>query len=253
MKGVILAGGSGTRLQPLTLATNKHLLALYNKPVIYYGVEKLVDAGIDRIMIVTSPCHVENFVRLLGSGENFVSKKTGRQVQIVYGIQNTASGIAYGMYIAKDYVGDDNCALYLGDNIFEDDIKDPIKKFKGGATVFLKEVRDPERFGVAEVDKKGKVISIEEKPLKPKSNLAVTGLYLFDKTAFDKVRDQKVSARGEYEITYINNLYIDEGKMHSVILKKPWFDIGTFDSLIEASNFMKAKSFNNHGRKKSKK
>lgn len=242
MKGVILAGGDATRLRPLTLVTNKHLLPVYNKPVIYYGIEKLVDAGIDRIMVVTSPRHVDDFVNLLGSGQHFVSKKNGKQVQIVYGIQNQPRGIAEGLHIAEDYVGNDTCALYLGDNIFEDDIREPIQQFTGGATVFLKEVPDPERFGVAEINTEGIVLSIEEKPKAPKSKLAVTGLYLYDNSVFQKVLNQPLSDRGEYEITYINNLYLKEGKLRSVKLHKEWFDIGVFDSMLNASNFMKRKA-----------
>ena len=241
MKGVILAGGEGTRLRPLTLVTNKHLLPVYNKPVIYYAIEKLVEAGVDRIMIVTSPKQVEDFVNLLGSGQNFISKNTGGQIQIVYGIQNRPSGIAEGLYIAKDYVGDDDCVLYLGDNIFEDDIGPHIADFKGGATVFLKEVKDPERFGVATVDGKGHVLEIVEKPTHPVSNLAVTGLYIYDKTVFDKMVDQPKSERGEYEITYINNKYIEAGKLRSVELKKEWFDIGSVEALYEANTYMRNK------------
>lgn len=241
MKGVILAGGEGTRLRPLTLVTNKHLLPVYNKPVIYYAIEKLVEAGVDRIMIVTSPKQVEDFVNLLGSGQNFVSKNTGGQIQIVYGIQNRPSGIAEGLYIAKDYVGEDDCVLYLGDNIFEDDIGPHIAGFKGGATVFLKEVKDPERFGVATVDGKGHVLEIIEKPTHPVSNLAVTGLYIYDKTVFDKMVDQPKSERGEYEITFINNKYIEEGTLRSVELKKEWFDIGSVEALYEANTYMRNK------------
>jgi glucose-1-phosphate thymidylyltransferase len=152
MKGVILTGGFGTRLHPVTKVTNKHLLPIFNKPVIYYGIEKLVEAGIDKIMIITNPQFVEGFVNLLGSGQDFISKNTGKQIQIVYGIQNEPSGIAQGLWIAKDYVGNDNCVLYLGDNIFEDDISEYIKQFKDGATIFLKEVSDPKRFGVAVIN-----------------------------------------------------------------------------------------------------
>jgi len=241
MKAVVLAGGAGTRLRPLTVSTNKHLLSLYDKPVIYYSIQKLVDAGIDRIMVVTSPEAIEDMVKLLGSGADFKSKHTGRQIQIVYGIQNEPNGLAYGLCIAKEYVGDDDCVFYLGDNIFEDDITSHIRNFKGGATVFLKEVSDPERFGVAELDGRGKVKSIEEKPKIPKSNYAVTGLYLYDNTVFDKIKNQKLSPRGEYEITDINNKYIKEGKMRSVILKKEWFDIGTFDSLLDAAIHIRSK------------
>lgn len=245
MKGVILAGGFATRLNPVTKATNKHLLPVYNKPVIYYGIEKLVEAGIDKIMIVTSPQHVEGFVNLLGSGQDFISKKTGKQIQIVYGIQNEPSGIAEGLWIAKDYVGDDNCILYLGDNIFEDDISEYVKQFQDGALVFLKKVEDPRRFGIATIDENNNVLQIEEKPQNPKSNLVVTGLYIYDNTVFDKMIGQPKSERGEYEITYINNLYIQEGRLKAVSLKKEWFDIGTFESLLTASEFYEDKNTKN--------
>lgn len=241
MKAVILAGGKATRLYPLTLVTNKHLLPVYDKPMIYYAVEKLVAAGVDKIMIVTSPHHVEGFVNLLGSGQNFKSTNTGEQIQIVYGIQNEAYGISQGLWIAKDYIGSDNCILYLGDNIFEEDITAYIKDFKGGATVFLKEVRDPERFGVAEIDGQSNVVKIEEKPKQPVSNLAVTGMYIYDNTVWNKLIGQPKSERGEYEITYINNKYVDEGKLRAVRLMEPWFDLGTFDSLMDASTYFKNK------------
>ncbi|MDO8482032.1 MAG: sugar phosphate nucleotidyltransferase [bacterium] len=243
MKAVILAGGSGTRLYPLTLVTNKHLLPVYDKPVIYYAIEKLVDAGITKIMVVTSPHNVDAFVKLLGSGQHFVPKTTSaKQIQIVYGIQNEPNGIAYGLFIAEDYIGDDNCVLFLGDNIFMDDIAPAIRKFKKGATVFLKKVPDPKRFGIAEVNKKGKIISLEEKPLKPKSNLAVTGLYIYDNSVFDKIRKVSPSARGEHEITSVNAMYLKEGTLHSQMLKKEWFDIGNIDSLHKASRFMQKRS-----------
>jgi glucose-1-phosphate thymidylyltransferase len=242
MKGIILAGGTGSRLYPLTLAANKHLLPVYDKPVIYYAVQKLVDSGIDKIMLITSPEHIESFVRLLGSGQRFVPKNTtAKQIQIIYGIQNEPNGIAYGLYIAKEFVGNDNCVLYLGDNIFEDDLTSTIQSFSGGATVFLKKVKDPERFGVAEVDKKGRVKSIVEKPKKPKSDLAVTGVYLYDSSVFKKMIGQPKSDRGELEITYINNLYAEQSLLKSHELKKEWFDIGTIESLHHASVFMKNK------------
>lgn len=234
MKGVILAGGSGTRLAPLTLATNKHLLPLYDRPIIYYSIEKLVHAGIARIMIVTSGTHIEDFIKLLGSGQNF-RMPDGRQLQIVYGIQNEPRGISEGLHIAEDYVGGDNCVLLLGDNIFEDDLTSHIRDFKGGATIFLKKVSDPHRFGIAEFDKQGRVVNIEEKPKKPKSNYAVTGCYLYDPSVFNKMLDNKLSARGEFEISHVNNKYAKEGMLASVLLKKPWFDVGTFDSLLDAS------------------
>jgi len=240
MKAVILAGGSGTRLHPLTLVTNKHLLPVFDKPVIYYAIEKLVDAGVSKIMIVTSPHHIDAFVRLLGSGQHFVpKKKTTRQIQIVYGIQNEPNGIAYGLFIAEDYIGDDDCVLFLGDNIILDDITPAIKKFKKGGMLFLKKVSDPERFGVATVNKRGKITQLEEKPAKPKSNLAATGLYIYDNTVFKKIRKVQKSERGEYEITDLNKLYLEEGTLHSHMLEKEWFDIGTIESLHEASRFMK--------------
>jgi glucose-1-phosphate thymidylyltransferase len=245
MKGVILAGGFGTRLHPVTKVTNKHLLPVFNKPVIYYGVEKLVEAGIDKIMIVTSPQHINDFVNLLGSGQDFISKNFQKQIQIVYGIQNEPSGIAQGLWIAKDYVGNDNCVLYLGDNIFEDDISEYVKQFRDGALVFLKEVDDPKRFGVAVLDENNNVLKIEEKPQNPKSNLAVTGLYVYDNSVFDKMIDQPKSERGEYEITYINNLYIKEQKLKAIKLQKEWFDIGTFESLLLASKFYETKNKKN--------
>ncbi len=240
MKAVILAGGNGTRLHPLTHATNKHLLPLYDKPVIYYAIENLIKAGIYKIMIVTGAHHIEDFVKLLGSGQNF-KRPDGKQIQITYGIQNEPNGIAFGLYIAKDYIGDDDCVLYLGDNIIEDDIAPHIASFKGGARIFLKEVVDPERFGVATVIEGNKVTAIEEKPKHPTSHLAVVGLYVFDNSVFDKMKDQTPSERGEYEITYLNNRYIDEGKLEAITLQKEWFDIGTIDSLLEASNYMHKK------------
>lgn len=236
-----MAGGDGARLHPLTLVTNKHLLPVYNKPVIYYAIEKLVAAGVDKIMLVTSPRQVEHFVNLLGSGQNFISKNTGKQVQIVYGIQNAPRGIAEGLWIARDYIGNENCVLYLGDNILEDDIGEHIANFKGGATVFLKEVKDPHRFGVAMVNAAGHVLAIDEKPKNPKSNLAVVGVYIYDNSVFDKMIGQPISERGEYEITYIINKYIKEGKLKSVLLQKEWFDIGSFDGMLEANIFIKNK------------
>lgn len=238
MKGIILAGGFGTRLHPVTKVTNKHLLPIYDKPMIYYPIEALVRAGIEKIMVITNPPHISDFVNLLGSGQDFIGKD-GKQVQIVYGIQNQPSGLADALWIAKDYVGDDNCIMVLGDNVFWDDLSKDIKNFKDGAMIFLKEVKDPERFGVAEVDNNFKVLSVEEKPKKPRSNFAVTGMYVYDNTCFKKCIGQKPSDRGEYEIDYIQNQYLKEGKLKAVKLQKPWFDAGTIESLLETSNFVK--------------
>ncbi|MDQ5922733.1 MAG: glucose-phosphate thymidylyltransferase [Patescibacteria group bacterium] len=241
MKGVILAGGLATRLYPLTYVTNKHLLPIYDKPVIYYVIEKMVEVGIDKIMIVTSPHHMEDFIKLLGSGERFKPSGRGNQIQIVYGVQNEPLGIAQGLWIAKDYIGKDNCMLHLGDNIIEDDLSSIIKDFENGAQIFLKKVKNPESFGVANLDAKGRLLEIEEKPKNPKSDMAVVGVYLYDNTVFDKFEGINKSKRGEYEITYINNKYIKEGGMRTHILKEKWFDTGSFDSLIEAGNYMKDK------------
>jgi glucose-1-phosphate thymidylyltransferase len=245
MKAVILAGGNATRLRPLTAVTNKHLLPLYDKPIIFHPIEKLVAAGIDKIMIVTSPHHIEDFVSLLGSGQHFVSKNTGKQIQIVYGIQNKPGGIAEGLCIATEYVDNDPCVLYLGDNIIEDDLTPHIKNFKSGAKIFLKEVKDPHRFGIATVDKNLKVTKVVEKPKDPESNLAVVGAYIYDNTVFQKMVGQPYSERGEREITYVNNKYIDEGTIEAILLSEPWFDVGTFDSMLEASNYMRQK---HHGK-----
>ena len=242
MKGVILAGGSGTRLHPLTKITNKHLLPLYNKPVIFHAVEKLVNAGIDKIMIVVSPQYLDDFVSVLGSGQDFKSKKTGHQIQIVYGIQNEPNGISAGLWLAKDFVGTDNVLLHLGDNIVEDDVTEHVENFKGGAKVFLKEVHDPKRFGIATIDEQGFVTEIIEKPQEPKTNLAVVGVYMYDNTVFDKIEGQEKSERGEYEITWVNNRYIDEGTLDAGRVEGAWFDIGTFDSLLTASIYMKDKA-----------
>ncbi len=241
MKGVILAGGSGTRLHPLTKITNKHLLPLYNKPVIFHAVEKLVNAGIDKIMIVVSPQYLDDFGSVLGSGQDFKSKNGGHQIQIVYGIQNEPNGVASGLWLAKDFVGSDSVVLHLGDNIIEDDITDEIRNFKTGAKVFLKPVHDPERFGVATLDEGGRVVEIIEKPSNPESNLAVVGVYIYDNTVFTKIQGQEKSARGEYEITWVNNCYIDEGTLTAGEVAGAWFDVGTFDSLLTASNYMKEK------------
>ena len=241
LKAVIAAGGSGTRLRPLTTVTNKHLLPVYNKPVIFYAIEKLVNSGIDRIMIVTSKDEVDTFIKLLGSGEAFTSANSGKQIQITYGIQNKPNGFIYCMYIAKEYIGDDNCALYLGDNIFEDDLSKTIREFKTGATVFLKDVPDPKRFGIATI-KDGLVVGVTEKPKQPKSNLAVTGLYLFDNSIFKKIAKLKPSARGELEGTHVLNQYIREKALTAHILRHEWFDVGTFDNLLRAGVYMQDKS-----------
>ncbi len=241
MKGVILAGGSGTRLHPLTKITNKHLLPLYNKPVIFHSVEKLVDAGIDKIMLVAAPEYIEDFVSVLGSGVNFKSKNSEKQVQIVYGIQNEPSGIANGLWIARDFIGTDSVILHLGDNIIFDDISTHVQNFKNGAKVFLKKVADPERFGVATLDANGRVIEIIEKPKNPESDFAVAGIYIYDNSVFQRMVGMPKSERGEYEITWVNNKFVETGDLEAAHIAGEWFDVGTFDSLLTASQYIKEK------------
>jgi len=242
MKGVILAGGSGTRMHPLTKITNKHLLPLYDKPVIFHAVEKLVNAGIEKIMIVASPAYIEDFVNVLGSGVNFKSINTGKQIQIVYGIQNESSGIADGLWIARDFIGTDNVILHLGDNIIFDDIGHHIRNFKSGAKVFIKKVKDPERFGVAVIDSDGRIVKIIEKPKEPISDFAVAGIYMYDNTVWNRMVGQPKSERGEYEITWVNNKFIETGELEAVHIEDEWFDVGTFDSLLAASIHIKGRN-----------
>lgn len=239
MKGIIAAGGKGTRLEPLTSATNKHLLSVYDKPVIYYAISTLVRAGIDEILIITNPHHINDYVKLLGSGKDFISINTGHQIQIMYAIQNEPLGIGHNLAMARSFIGTDSCIFHLGDNIFLDNIRPHVDSFTGGAKVFLKEVSDPERFGVAELGPEGNVLWIEEKPKEPKSNYAVTGLYIYDNSIVQKTIGQHKSDRGEYEITSLNNLYAKEGSLQAAFLEKEWFDTGTFDSLLDAALFMR--------------
>lgn len=232
MKGIILAGGTGSRLYPLTKVTNKHLLPVYDKPMIYYPLQTLVAAGIKDIMIVSGRGHVGHFLELLGSGKEF-------GVRLTYEIQEGAGGIAEALGLAESWAGTDNVAVILGDNIFQDDIRKDVESFEGGAKIFLKEVTDAHRFGVAEV-KGNRVLGIEEKPKKPKSNLAVTGLYLYDAGVFEVIKTLKPSGRGELEITDVNNAYIRRGAMEFSVLKGFWSDAGTFESLFKASMLVRS-------------
>jgi len=232
MKGAILAGGTGSRLMPLTKVTNKHLLPVYNKPMIYYPLQTLMDMGIKEILIVSGPGHAGHFVNLLGSGRKF-------GVNFSYEIQDEAGGIAQALSLAEDFADKEPICVILGDNVFEDKID--ISDFKEGARIYLKKVQDATRFGVAEINKKGKVLSIEEKPKNPKSNLAVTGLYIYDNEVFEIIKTLKPSARGELEITDINNAYIKKGKMDAKILEGFWSDAGTFESLFRASQLIRKK------------
>lgn len=226
MKGIILAGGNGSRLYPLTKVTNKHLLPVYDKPMIYYPLQTLTDAGITEIMIVSGKGHAGDFLELLGSGSEF-------GIRITYEIQDEAGGIAQALGLAERWACDENVAVILGDNIFRDNIREDVESFDKGARIFLKEVPDAHRFGVAELSG-DQVIGIEEKPKNPKSNNAVTGLYCYDSQVFDIINNLKPSGRGELEITDVNNEYIYRNLMKYSNLKKFWSDAGTFDSLIRA-------------------
>lgn len=226
IKGVVLAGGTGSRLMPLTKVTNKHLLPIGRKPMIYYPVEKLRDAGIDEILIVTGIEHMGDVVTLLGSGREF-------GVRFTYKVQDEAGGIAQALGLAENFAGGSRVAVILGDNIFEDGLLNEINQFReqsSGARILLKEVSDPSRFGVAELTD-DHVIGIEEKPETPKSSYAVTGIYLYDEKVYDLIRTLKPSGRGELEITDVNNAYIQRRELTYGFLKGWWSDAGTFESL----------------------
>lgn len=235
MKGIILAGGAGTRLSPLTKVTSKQLLPIYNKPMIFYPLETLRQAGIKDILIIVAPERAGDFLRLLGSGKEFGCKFT-------YEIQDKPEGLAQAFVIGKNFIGQDPVTLILGDNLFEDDFSQAISTFQTGARVFAKQVPDPERFGVVEFDQNAKAISIEEKPQQPKSNYAVTGLYIYDNTVVQKAANLQPSARGELEITDLNNLYLKEGTLDVAQVQGKWLDTGTFESLHEAIIFARQKA-----------
>ncbi len=232
MKGIILAGGSGTRLRPLTQVTSKQLLPIYNKPMIYYPLQTLRTAGITDILIIVAPDHAGDFLKLLGSGKEFGCKFT-------YEIQDKPEGLAQAFVIGENFVGSDSVTLILGDNVFEDNFSEEIKNFSTGGRIFAKEVGDPNRFGVVEFDSQNKVLSIEEKPEQPKSSFAVTGLYIYDNSVIQKVKSLQPSARGELEITDLNNVYLREGSLDVAFVKGKWLDTGTFESLFEAITFVR--------------
>ncbi len=235
MKGIILAGGSGTRLRPLTKITSKQLLPIYDKPMIFYPLETLMKAGIKDILMIVAPSNAGDFLKLLGSGKEFGCKFT-------YEIQDKPEGLAQAFVIGKNFIGDDDVTLILGDNLFEDDFTQAIQSFEKGGRIFAKKVTDPERFGVVEFDENNKAISIEEKPDNPKSEYAVTGLYIYDNTVIEKVTQIKPSARGELEITDLNNVYLKEGSLDVAFVKNRWFDTGTFESMFEATLFARDKA-----------
>lgn len=235
MKGVILAGGLGTRLQPLTLITNKHLLPIYHKPMVLYPIETLKVSGIDEIMIVCGKEHAGHFMNFLGSGKD-------HGVKLSYALQHGSGGIPEALALAEYFAGNDKMAVILGDNIFEDDFSEALKKFENesGAKVFIKEVPDPRKFGVAEIEN-NYIIRIEEKPKEPKTNYATVGFYLYNSDVFSKIKTLKPSHRGELEITDINNMYIQERRLSYDFVKGYWSDAGTFDSLLKSSNWIAEK------------
>jgi len=234
MKGIVLAGGTGSRLFPLTKITNKHLLPIYDKPMIYYPIQTLVDAGIKEILLVTGGRNSGDFLRLLANGKEFGLK------HLNYTYQEGEGGIADALSLAEHFADGEKICVILGDNIIEKNVRaaaEDFEKQKSGAKILLKQVTDAQRFGVAEIQN-GRVVGIEEKPEKPKSNYAVTGIYMYDETVFEKVQKLVPSRRGELEITDVNNAYIREGTMTFSYLDGWWTDAGTFNSLLRATNLV---------------
>jgi len=228
MKGVILCGGKGTRLYPLTHVTNKHLLPVYNKPMVYYPIETLIKAGIEEVLIVVGGPYAGHFLRVLKNGEEFGLKS------LSYAYQDGSGGIAEALALAEDFADGEGICVILGDNTTDADISQAVEDFDGGAHVFLKEVTDPERFGVPTIEGND-IIHIEEKPSLPASNYAVTGLYLYDNDCFDFISVLEKSDRGELEVTDLNNAYINRGKLKYSILNGFWTDAGKFETLFKAS------------------
>ena len=248
MKGIVLAGGSGTRLYPLTMVTSKQLLPIYDKPMIYYPLSVLMNAGIRDILIISTPQDTPRFEALLGDGHQF-------GVQLTYKVQPSPDGLAQAFIIGEEFIGDDSVAMVLGDNIFfghglNKRLKAAVENAETGkgATVFGYYVDDPERFGIVEFDSEGKAISIEEKPEKPKSNYCVTGLYFYDNKVVEYAKNLKPSPRGELEITDLNRIYLEDGSLNVELLGQgfTWLDTGTHESLVEATNFVKTIETHQH-------
>ncbi len=234
MRGIILSGGSGSRLKPLTKITSKQLLPIYDRPMIYYPLNTLIKAGIKEILIIVAPERAGDYLNLLGSGKEF-------GVKFTYEIQDKPEGLAQAFIIAENFIDQESVAMILGDNIFEDDFSDEIKNFRSGAKIFAKKVLDPERFGVIKLDENLKPELIIEKPKERISDLAVTGLYVFDNRVVDIAKNMKPSERGELEITDVNNWYLKKGELEVAMVNGEWLDAGTFDSLLRAQNVAKEK------------
>jgi glucose-1-phosphate thymidylyltransferase len=242
VKGIVLAGGTGSRLFPLTKITNKHLMPIYDRPMIYYPIQTLVDAGIQDIMIVTGGRNSGDFLRLLANGKQFGLK------HINYTYQEGEGGIADALALGEHFADGQKICVILGDNLIEGTIREAADRFRSqasGAHILLKEVQDADRFGVAEVDR-NRIVGIEEKPERPKSHYAVTGIYMYDSTVFDKIKTLKPSNRGELEITDVNNAYIREGNLSFSFLEGWWTDAGTFDSLLRAANLVAESRITEH-------
>jgi len=232
MRGIILSGGSGTSLRPLTKITSKQLLPVYHRPMIYYPLNTLIKAGIKEILIIVAPERAGDYLNLLGSGKEF-------GVRFTYEIQDKPEGLAQAFIIGEKFIGDDNVTMILGDNIFEDDFTEDIKSFIKGAKIFAKKVNDPERFGVVKFNESGKAEKIVEKPQEYLSDYAVTGLYVYDKRVIEIAKNMKASDRGELEITDVNNWFLERGELAVAEVNGEWLDAGTFESLLKAQNFAK--------------
>jgi glucose-1-phosphate thymidylyltransferase len=234
MRGIILSGGSGTRLRPLTKITSKQLLPIYNRPMIYYPLNTLIKAGVKEIMIIVAPERAGDYLNLLGSGKEF-------GVKFTYEIQDHPEGLAQAFIIAENFIDQEDVVMILGDNIFEDDFSEEIKNFSGGAKIFAKKVPDPERFGVVKFNDQFQAEKIVEKPTEYLSNYAVTGLYIYDSRVVDIAKNMKPSVRGELEITDVNSWYLEKNELTVAMVEGEWLDAGTFESLLKAQNFAKDK------------
>ena len=235
MKGIVLAGGRATRLRPLTKITSKQLLPVYDKPMIYYPIDTLIQGGIKDILVIVAPEYAGHFLHLLGSGKEF-------GVKFSFEIQEEPGGIAQAFVVGERFIGKDPVTLILGDNIFDFDFSESIKNFTSGAKIFAREVSDPERFGVVEFDSQNKALSIEEKPKAPKSKYAVVGMYIYDNKVVNIAKNLKPSDRGEVEITDVNKAYLEKGELQVDVIDGIWEDAGTFDSLLRVNNYWAEKA-----------